>query len=1159
MRHRIWIGVVCLVGITVAFAALGWAGSVIHVPLGASIQAAIDGASDGDTIVVAAGTFNESIVVSKSITLQGAQAGVDPRPSIGGRTGPETVLDASEGSSSVIRITAANVTIDGFTITGGTGDMVEEGGSADFLHFANNILYDDLATSGDEAIQIKYSTGVTIEYNYAYDIVQDAFNLSASTNGAVQYNEAHNIHSENAAIYCYDVDNVSIIGNLIYDVPNNDGIKLGDSGDGSTGGSVSGNVVHDCAEDGITVYANSVDILDNEIYACSSENGALYLYQSDGSLVQGNIIRDNVALGLLIRNSTGVNVNGNKIFGNDDWDDTKYPGSAGVWIASDSPGTILLGNEIHDNAVANAYWAGTGVFDASCNWWGTDDPAAVAAWLDTTNMDFSPMLSSGVDGDPGTSGWQPDLTAVTVHQQGQQIGTAGRIQEGIDLTTSLTVTIAAGTYNEDVNIGKSVVLSGVGNGDDPSSNTILGPYAANQPIIQIQAGGASAVDRLIVRDMRLTGATGSGNPGSGIEMDIGSGSWISFLNIASVVNGGSGITTDFFGVIESLELIGCALTDNGGSGFNFNSTHSVDGLLLQNCVMERNAVLGAYLEGPLNDLQVVGGQYNDNADAGIYVLRLNSGFASPAPTRFTDVTASGNQRGFYVYVYGGPELTFERVLAADNSGYKGGLTVIGEGSTPLDLLHVTESSFLDNEVGITLKPDAVGFTQVLIDTSVISGNHDGIRTHAGNSNAAIRYCSLTGNNPDEHPLWGALYLYNGADQVDAALNWWGSTDGPWVDLDKDDVPEYDGGGDRIYGDAVFSPWLGIDPDGDPGTVGVQLISPMLIVVDDVGPAPAGGYLDMAITGANDLVGSDVIEVRPGTYCVDEPITDGVAILSTNGACETTIGGQIDIGSAGVLLGAMRSGFRLDADVRVLPGKDASLSALHWNDIYGTVENAGLGTLDATYNFWGAGGVGAQTIGSVNTYPILPLSSCTIIGYIDDLGMTVAEALVFGGLIADGYPNGWAKTVTEIVLLCGISEEQALALIFEYNHGRVKAALRRAGNCAEFYELLEGYVMPAGGGGAAPESVVAGEPLSVAILIVDPLTGDGVTDALVTLTVTRDADPVEFVYFGVLPYNTDLGMYASGIDTTGWEPGTYHIYIGTDRMTWSEDIVEVTAP
>ncbi|MBA7672172.1 hypothetical protein ES703_80346 [subsurface metagenome] len=213
-----------------------------------TISHALTQVSAGDTISVAAGTYDSSvetfpIVINKSLNLLGAQVNVDSRPSQGSRTGNESIIDADETNSAVIQISASDVEINGFTITGGTEDMVEESGSADNLLFRYNILYDDLATEGDEAIQIKSSGGVVIEYNYAYNIVQDAFNLSSSSNGVIRYNEAHDIHSENAAIYCYDATNIDIIGNLVYDVPNNDGIKLGDSGDGSTGGIVKDNEV----------------------------------------------------------------------------------------------------------------------------------------------------------------------------------------------------------------------------------------------------------------------------------------------------------------------------------------------------------------------------------------------------------------------------------------------------------------------------------------------------------------------------------------------------------------------------------------------------------------------------------------------------------------------------------------------------------------------------------------------------------------------------------------------------------------------------------------------------------------------------------------------------------------------------------------------------
>jgi len=57
------------------------------------IQDAIDNAGAGDTINVAAGTYNENVVINKSITLEGIQAGADPRPTTGGRMGPESTIN----------------------------------------------------------------------------------------------------------------------------------------------------------------------------------------------------------------------------------------------------------------------------------------------------------------------------------------------------------------------------------------------------------------------------------------------------------------------------------------------------------------------------------------------------------------------------------------------------------------------------------------------------------------------------------------------------------------------------------------------------------------------------------------------------------------------------------------------------------------------------------------------------------------------------------------------------------------------------------------------------------------------------------------------------------------------------------------------------------
>lgn len=85
---------------------------------GESIQAAIDGAVDGDIIEVAPGAYTEHVVVNKSVILRGAKAGQDARDRAA--TG-ETVLQADSGAAEVVRITAPNVTIDGFTVTAAAG------------------------------------------------------------------------------------------------------------------------------------------------------------------------------------------------------------------------------------------------------------------------------------------------------------------------------------------------------------------------------------------------------------------------------------------------------------------------------------------------------------------------------------------------------------------------------------------------------------------------------------------------------------------------------------------------------------------------------------------------------------------------------------------------------------------------------------------------------------------------------------------------------------------------------------------------------------------------------------------------------------------------------------------------------------------------------
>jgi parallel beta-helix repeat protein len=89
-------------------------GPVCSVP---SVSYATIGSAVADptctTINVAAGTYNEQVNINRTLTLNGAQAGVDART----RSGPESIITNSCGP---VQIQANNVVINGFTVEGST-------------------------------------------------------------------------------------------------------------------------------------------------------------------------------------------------------------------------------------------------------------------------------------------------------------------------------------------------------------------------------------------------------------------------------------------------------------------------------------------------------------------------------------------------------------------------------------------------------------------------------------------------------------------------------------------------------------------------------------------------------------------------------------------------------------------------------------------------------------------------------------------------------------------------------------------------------------------------------------------------------------------------------------------------------------------------------
>ena len=350
------------------------------------IQDGVDAVAGGGTVFVGPGTYAPAatIALDKGVTLLGPQAGVDPRPSAGTARVPgstsEAVVDGGGALSRIFRITADDVVLDGLEVRNATGDMIDSpsGAGISNVMLRYNIIRDAL---GDEAIQLRDCTDCVVEHNHVFDIAQDGINMCCgSTGGIVEFNEVHDNYSENAAIYIYDATDMAIQCNLVYDVHDNDGIKLGDKGgdDASlAGGSVRYNVVHNTAQDGIAVYTSDTLVDGNDVHHSASENGAIYLaHEISNVTIVDNSVHDNAL------------------------DPGKWGDPGGIMIGTAvNAGTVTVNNNnITNNSVNGVTNKATAQLDAENNWWGAaDGPSGNGPGTGdavSTNVDFDPWLAA---------------------------------------------------------------------------------------------------------------------------------------------------------------------------------------------------------------------------------------------------------------------------------------------------------------------------------------------------------------------------------------------------------------------------------------------------------------------------------------------------------------------------------------------------------------------------------------------------------------------------------------------------------------------------------------------------------------------------------------------------------------------------------------------
>jgi len=199
----------------VAFGAPKTPAVTIYVPDNyTTIQAAVDNASAGGTIIVRDGTYTENVDVGKRLTIR-SENGSD-----------STIVTAANSSHNVFKLTADYVTILGFTVTGAKEDLDTSG---IYLFDADYCDLSDIKASNNGAgIYLFNSSNNTIKNNAMNSNKGTGINLEFSSNCNTITNNIASTNGVGIGLGRFTSSNI-LMNNIASN--NHDGIRLYSSSD----------------------------------------------------------------------------------------------------------------------------------------------------------------------------------------------------------------------------------------------------------------------------------------------------------------------------------------------------------------------------------------------------------------------------------------------------------------------------------------------------------------------------------------------------------------------------------------------------------------------------------------------------------------------------------------------------------------------------------------------------------------------------------------------------------------------------------------------------------------------------------------------------------------------------------------------------------------
>jgi hypothetical protein len=359
-------------------------------------------------------------------------------------------------------------------------------------------------------------------------------------------------------------------------------------------------------------------------------------------------------------------------------------------------------------------------------------------------------------------------------------GCSSTIQGAITLATAGdTITIAAGTYSENVTLNKRVSLIGAGSGTDPAANTIVTKSSGS--VFLLAASGNSGTDPLLLKDIRVKPVN--------IKGFYINNAAVSYIKLSNVFVCGTnehnnseaenGIYISATGSVFHLDIVNCAF-DHVTYGWYFYKHGDwgpggsyAKNIAVTNTSFSNNDAKGMYLE-KLSDATFTNCTFDNNG--------LNTAFFNASRHAGVDINLKGQE------IYS--NITFKNCTVTGNAlsaQYGVGLTVKGRNDGATYSLH---PAYLSN---------------LTITGGNFSGNKSGIAIGNKVTGIEIHGADIANNTTND----GLVNYTDNNEGVDASCSWWGDASGPGG--------QASGSGNTFSGNVSYAPWLsnaGGDSDGD---------------------------------------------------------------------------------------------------------------------------------------------------------------------------------------------------------------------------------------------------------------------------------------------------------------------------------------------------------